>query len=528
MDDSHDIAVLGSGFAGSLVAMALHQQGRRVLLLEQGKHPRFAIGESSTPLANLWLERFAIRNRLEGVASLTKWGSWQREHPEIGCGLKRGFTFYQHRFGEPFRDTASHERQLLVAASPHDGIADTHWYRPDFDHHLVRLASRLGVEVREQARLTQIARKDRRMQLTILRDGAESVANVSLVVDATGQRGCLHHLLKLPEESIPGIEATQSLFAHFRGVIPSASTQDYEGQGTPPYPPDDAAVHHLFPGGWIWILRFNNGVTSAGASLSPGLAHELRASEGAPAWARLLERLPGVKRQFENATPVTPFFHQPAMPFLSAQASGPGWVMLPSAQGFVDPMLSTGFALALLGMDRLVRGVGEAWESDRLDAVCESVVQASRKDLLRAGSLIGALYRSFEEFPRFVALARLYFAAVSFAETQIRLETAGEEPASFLLGRHPEFGPGLTGLLSLADGLDTATLVARVDQLIDPIDVAGLLRKDRANWYPVDAEDLRRAAHKLNATAEDIEGLLRRTGFVEGHREVESPLQGSF
>ena len=32
----------------------------------------------------------------------------------------------------------------------------------------------------------------------------------------------------------------------------------------PPYPPDDAALHHVFEGGWIWVLRFRSGIVSAG------------------------------------------------------------------------------------------------------------------------------------------------------------------------------------------------------------------------------------------------------------------------
>ena len=53
------VAVVGSGFAGSLLARVLTVQGHDVVLLERGTHPRFAIGESSTPLANLTLERLA-------------------------------------------------------------------------------------------------------------------------------------------------------------------------------------------------------------------------------------------------------------------------------------------------------------------------------------------------------------------------------------------------------------------------------------------------------------------------------------
>ena len=49
------VVVVGSGFAGSLIAMIARRLGYTTALIERGRHPRFAIGESSTPLANLLL-----------------------------------------------------------------------------------------------------------------------------------------------------------------------------------------------------------------------------------------------------------------------------------------------------------------------------------------------------------------------------------------------------------------------------------------------------------------------------------------
>src|SRR5690349_14016957 len=128
-----DVAVVGSGFAGSLTALALRRIGRTVALVERGRHPRFAIGESSTPLANLLLEELADRYDLPRIRVFSKWGTWQRSRPDVAGGLKRGFTFFFHERGAVFDDGAEHDRQLMVAASPHDRIADTHWFRPYFD-----------------------------------------------------------------------------------------------------------------------------------------------------------------------------------------------------------------------------------------------------------------------------------------------------------------------------------------------------------------------------------------------------------
>src|SRR5687767_2874897 len=120
MKTDFDIAVVGSGFGGSLTAMIARRLGRSVILLERGRHPRFAIGESSTPLANLLLEELARRYDLPRLLPFAKWGSWRREYPRIACGLKRGFTFYHHSSGRHFEPQPERRNELLVAASPHD------------------------------------------------------------------------------------------------------------------------------------------------------------------------------------------------------------------------------------------------------------------------------------------------------------------------------------------------------------------------------------------------------------------------
>ncbi len=70
-----DLLVIGSGFGGSLTALIARRLGLSVLLIEKGTHPRFAIGESSSPLANLLLEELCDRYGLDRIRPLTAWGS---------------------------------------------------------------------------------------------------------------------------------------------------------------------------------------------------------------------------------------------------------------------------------------------------------------------------------------------------------------------------------------------------------------------------------------------------------------------
>ena len=525
MTERFDVAVLGSGFAGSLMAMIAQQLGLRVVLLERGHHPRMTIGESSTPLSNLLLEELAERYGLQPLRSLSKWGSWRATHPELSCGLKRGFTFLHH--GVVASNTIGREVQLLVAASPHNAIADTHWYRADLDAYLVQEAQRLGVVYRDAVALDACEPDGSGMRLT--GNCGETTVRITarFVVDATGPRGFLSRALSLGERPLDGMPATQALYSHFIGVRRLDDSGCVDLPAEPPYPLDDAAVHHLFAGGWVWTLRFANGVTSAGVAATQPLAETLRLQEGEPAWQRLLHRLPVLQTTFQDATPVQSFRHLPRMAYRSDTICGTNWALLPSAAGFVDPLLSTGFPLTLLGIARLAAILEEKFGTPEFSVRLQEYAAQTDAELLAAARLIGALYASLEDFPLFSAVSLLYFASASYAETVRRLGRP-DRAGSFLLHDHPTFGPAAARILAkVQDGAtrrDSAACIEEIRRAIEPIDVAGLTDFGRRNWYPVHAEDLLNAAHKVGANRAQILEMLARCGFQAGST---SPVQES-
>lgn len=512
MTRHYDIAITGSGFSGSLLAMIARRLGRSVILIERGKHPRMVIGESSTPLTNLLLEELTTHYDLPTIRPLAKWGTWQQSHPELACGLKRGFTFYHHNLENPQPFPPDRNHQLLVAASPHDQIADTHWYRADFDHYLVREAQRLGVEYLDETNLTKIAESDTAIQLEGTRKDHPIAITAKLLIDASGPRGFLHHAFNLGEKRLPGFPHTQALYSHFTGVRKIEPAQEDD----PPYPVDAAAVHHIFEGGWIWVLQFNNGITSAGIAATDEFAVKYNLSAGATAWYQLLKDIPPVREQFASAKPTQPFRHIPRLSFRSATAAGKRWALLPSAAGFVDPLLSTGFPLTLLGIERLAAIIERDWESSRLTPQLETYATQTDAGLLAAAQLIGSLYANMNNFPVFASLTLLYFAAVSYAETARRLNRPELAP-SFLLHDHPQFGPSCTHLCERAMNLHTEEQARQLSEdileAIAPFNVAGLGDPRRRNWYPVKAQDLLEASSRLHATREDIRQLLLRCGF---------------
>lgn len=511
----YDIAVIGSGFAGSLLAMIARRQGRSVILLERGRHPRMVIGESSTPLSNLLLDELSNRYDLPGVRPLAKWGSWQAQYPHVPCGLKRGFSFFHHDLRDRGRSGIRADNHFLVAASPHDAIADTHWYRADFDHFLVEQAKELGVDYMDELHLRRFDEIGDHVELAGTHLGRDITVRALFVVDATGPRGCLHRLLNLSESSFQCYPATQSLYSHFSGVTPLA-TESAHWQTRPPYPIEAAAVHHVFDGGWVWLLHFNNGITSAGIAATEAIANRLYLCEGSPAWRRFLKLIPPLADQFANAEAVLPFTHLPRMPFLSGRIIGERWALLPSAAGFVDPLLSTGFPLTLLGISRLTTALEHHWDQPSLQGQLSSYAISTEQELSVTAQLIGALYANMDNFAVFRAISMLYFAAASFSETVRRLEKP-HLAQSFLLCNDPRFGPACRRLLERAyagiAARDSAAFLKDMWRAIEPFDIAGLCTRSAIPWYPVTAEDLIRSAWKVGATEDEIERMLDRSGF---------------
>lgn len=496
----YDLAIVGSGFGGSLLSMIARQLGRSVVLLEKHAHPRIVIGESSTPLANLLLEELSLRYGLPSIAAFSKWGTWQQSHPEVACGLKRGFTFLHHDLDRPASALSDRSRQLLVAASPHDRIADTNWYRADLDHYFVKEAQRLGVIYKDHVQIDDVRFGNEHVSISATEGGKPIEVQAQLLVDATGPRGFLHRQLSLGETPLPNFPATQSIYSHFRGVKRLADQHQLSGA---PYPIDDAAVHHVFDGGWVWILRFNNGITSAGIAATNQAATRLRLAEGAGAWRRLLSQIPELNAQFEGAEPLYPFRYIERLSFLSSQCTGRRWAMMPSAMGFVDPLLSTGIVLTLFGVERMADIIATSWSTDAFNLRLREYGEETTQDLLVTAELVGALYANFNNFARFCKLSLLYFAAASYAETARRL---GKKHLAngFLLRNNSHFSSAFQQTLSGS---------AEIFAAIEPFDVAGLCRQDRNNWYPVDVEDLYAAAGKLGVSDDEVTAMLSRSGF---------------
>ena len=504
------------------MSMVAHRLGLKTLLIERGTHPRFAIGESTSPLTNLLLEELAVQYDLPFLLPFTTFGNWKRSYPDVCVGLKRGFTYYHHGAGRRFDRAEDRSTQLMVAASPSNEVSDTHWYRSDFDHFLVQRAVELGVEYVDHTEIISADRSDGVWRLTGNRNGAAFAAEAKLLIDATGPRGLIQRLLKLKESHFAGFPQTQALFSHFTSIGRCGEMPEYAVPGTAPFPPDDAALHHLFDGGWMWVLRFGNGITSAGFSVTDSLAADLGLpGETGSAWQRFLDRFPSVAAHLGDAKSTLPLIYSPRLSFRIAQASGPGWVMLPSAAAFIDPLFSTGIPLTLLGIERLGNVLKAWWDSELLDEKLHDYADVTLREADSTAEFVGASLRSLSVFPVFAAFSMFYFTAASYSEMARRLDRR-HLVTRFLAADRDDFRSGMKRCIKAMPGVmanPTSENVREYESLvadsIDCLNVAGLAEPGKRNWYGVDLQDVVNNAHKLEITPEAVSEIIRTADWAK-------------
>lgn len=518
MRSDFDLVIFGSGFSGSLLAMIARRTGRSVLLIDRSAHPRFAIGEATSPLLNLVIEQISSRYDLPRLKPLTNWGEWQRSYPQLVSGLKRGSTFFKHESNRHYRTAPDHSNQLLVAGCPNNDAADTHWLRSDVDYFLLQEAIGCGAEYLDQTELLGIElRNGGGAKLRGERRGQAVNLTARLVVDASGSRGFLSRALDIPERPFADFPATQALYSHFIGVPRCAEMPDYEIKGVPPYPMDDAAVHHVFDGGWMWLLRFNNGVTSAGISVTEKLAAELNLSEGEAAWHRFLARFPSIAAQFSEARAIREFTWLPRLAYRSEIAAGEGWAMLPSAAAFVDPLFGAGMAMTALGVERLGRLLEENLAGDALNERLSDYGRLTLMEADHTAGFIAGCYAAFPRFELFTSVSMVYFAAASYCEMARRLGR-NHLAQRFLAADRPDFAADaeqLSQILQGNDNLDSIFFAAQVKQKIDCLNVAGLCDPHKRNWYDVGLEDVIHCAEKLELTTDEMQRFLQSAAWAQ-------------
>jgi FADH2 O2-dependent halogenase len=371
MQEHYDVAVLGAGIGGGLLGAILARHGKKVAIIDKVPHPRFAVGESTIPYTT---QALAVLSELFDVPELFP----RAIRKAIGntSGVKRHFGYVYHRPGEVAR---ADEVSMVWLGEP-----EFHFFRQDVDAHLFHVAVRYGAEPIIGAGVRAV-HTDADGAVVQLDDGREIKA--AFVVDGTGHNSVIAREHKLRMEDPKLRTHTRTLFTHMIGVKPFDDVLPQREHGMPG-PLHQGTLHHVFDGGWFWVIPFDNHDDSSNPLVSVGLQIDCRRWPFRPdvspeqEFREFAAMFPSVEKHFEGAKAVRPWVSTPRLQFGSHRATGQRWALLPHAYGFIDPLYSRGMAFTMDGVKALAVALLDA--GDDLGNADLSTLDADYRRMLDA------------------------------------------------------------------------------------------------------------------------------------------------
>ena len=325
--DIYDVAIIGGGPAGSIAAALLARAGRRVVVFEREKFPRFHIGESLLPFSMKAFSRLDLHEKIRRAGFMKKFGGEM-----FGSCSETGNKFY---FKDAYRSQSDHAYQVT---------------RADFDKLLLDHARESGVEVREQTTVARVTFAREHVDLAIGENGSSENVRTRYVIDASGRNSVLGNQLGI-KKNYDHLQKL-SLFAHYDGV----------------WRPDgiDATLTLLIRGidRWFWIIPLTAQRTSIGVVLDKETFRAAKMSAEDFLEQSLAEQ-PIIAKRMANAQRVSEVHVAADFSYRSARLHGDRWLLAGDAAGFIDPIFSSGVFLAVFSGEQCADILNEVLDRPR-------------------------------------------------------------------------------------------------------------------------------------------------------------------
>ena len=305
----YDVAIIGGGPAGSTAAALLALAGRRVIVFEREKFPRFHIGESLLPFSMKAFTRLGLHEKFSRAGFMKKFGG-----EIVGACSESGTKFY---FKDGYRSQTDHAYQVT---------------RGDFDKVLLDHAVECGAEVHEETSVDQVEFSNDEVELGIKCNGSFHSIRARYVIDASGRTSVLGRKFKI-KKTYDHLQKL-SIFAHYDGV--------WRAEGI------DGTLTVLIRAidRWFWLIPLSAERTSVGVVLDSEAFRnsKLRAEDFLE---QALSEQPIIAKRMTDARRVSQVYVEADFSYRSARLHGHRWLLAGDAAGFIDPIFSSGVFLAV-------------------------------------------------------------------------------------------------------------------------------------------------------------------------------------
>src|SRR5436189_3584241 len=323
----YDVAIIGGGPAGSTAAGLLARAGRRVIVFEREKFPRFHIGESLLPFSMKAFTRLGLHEKFLRAGFMKKHGG-----EILGACSEPGTKFY---FKDGYRSQTDHAYQVT---------------RSDFDKLLLDHAAECGAEVHEDTSVDRVQFSKDDVELTIRSNGSSYTIRARYVIDASGRASMLGRQFKI-KKTYDHLQKL-SIFAHYDGV--------WRAEGI------DGTLTLLIRGidRWFWIIPLTAERTSIGIVLD---SETFRKSKlGAEDFLKqALAEQPIIAKRMLNARRASEVYIEADFSYRSTKLHGDRWLLAGDAAGFIDPIFSSGVFLAVFSGEQCADVLNEVLDRPR-------------------------------------------------------------------------------------------------------------------------------------------------------------------
>lgn len=406
-DETHapqyDVIILGSGMSGTQMGCILAKQKLRVLIIEESQHPRFTIGESSIPETSVMNRIIADRFGIPEIKHLTSFYALTR-HVSSSTGIKRNFGFVFHR---PGQEADPREfTQCIIPELPWG--PESHMYRQDVDAYLLTAAIRYGCTVKQRTSITNYEIDKTGVKLT---SSAGERFTGRYIIDCGGPRSALATKLGVRDETPRYKTHSRSIYTHMIGVRPFDEIFKLKGQ---PWRWHEGTLHHMFDGGWIWVIPFNNHRRATNPLVSVGVQFDPRRHprpdiSAQEEFERVLARFPSLAAQFRDARPVREWVQTDRMQYSAKQCIGDRWALMLHATGFIDPLFSRGLENTAVTIHALAPRLIQALRDDDLSTQRFEYIERLQQKLLEHNDdVVNCCYIAFSDFRLWDAFHRMW------------------------------------------------------------------------------------------------------------------------
>ena len=333
----YDVAIIGTGLGGSTLASVLARQGLSVIAFEARSHPRFTIGESMILESSETMRALAEFYDVPEVAYFSS----ENYHCFVGTshGVKRHFGFLYHSPGE--RQDARKSLQAVIPKLPYGH--EMHIYRQDSDYLLTSLAISYGADVLQSTPVRNISVTPAGVELR----SDSGVYRAEYVVDASGMKSLLAQNFRWRHRELQ--THSRTIFTHMIDVPCFNEVGASRTQYGHPFRLCEGTLHHIFKGGWLWVIPFNNHpkatnpLCSVGLQLDPRI-YPIRADlTPEQEFFDVVSQFPDVRDQFSRkARAARSWIRSDRLQYSARHVVGDRFSLLGHAVGFVDPLYSKG------------------------------------------------------------------------------------------------------------------------------------------------------------------------------------------